>query len=513
MSTVAVARTTERRGVRQPVTPFDPSRMPPPVRGRNRLRRVLVAADVAAIASAWLFALIVVGQMVGTDRSVVESVVDAALATAIGVAIASQQDLYLSRVSSVRTAEIAGLFRVAAWMTVVVAIGLVLFDRPFRGVVLAMGGLTAMCTLLVARGCYRVWLSNRRKSGAYLRDVVLVGANEEAAELIEIIGEHPEFGLRVNAVLGDRADAHLHGLANLWAGDIDDAAETIGRLQVTGAIVAVSAVPSASLNSCVRDLMRAGVHVQVTSALRGIAHRRLRAQPIAHEPLFYLEPATLSGWQLFVKRATDVAVAGTLLLVTGPVIVVGGLLVRLHDGGPMFFRQERVGRNGERFRMVKIRTMVVDAEQRLEEVRAANNERSGPLFKDENDPRFTRVGRFLDATSLNELPQLWNVLRGHMSLVGPRPALPSEIASFDDALHARHQVRPGITGLWQVEARDNPAFSAYRRYDLFYVENWSVAFDLVIMLATAETVVARLSRMVARRTSDAAAPAEASART
>ena len=188
------------------------------------------------------------------------------------------------------------------------------------------------------------------------------------------------------------------------------------------------------------------------------------------------------------------------LILVGPVILITGLMVKATSPGPMFFTQDRVGRNGENFKMVKIRTMVVDAEDRLEELRAEANERRGPLFKMDRDPRFTPVGRILDITSINELPQLWNVLKGDMSLVGPRPALPSEVANFDPELHSRNLVRPGITGLWQVEARDNPDFSAYRRLDLHYVENWSVTFDLVIMLQTAEAMLGRLFRALGGRT-------------
>jgi lipopolysaccharide/colanic/teichoic acid biosynthesis glycosyltransferase len=165
--------------------------------------------------------------------------------------------------------------------------------------------------------------------------------------------------------------------------------------------------------------------------------------------------------------------------------------VKLQDGGPVFFKQVRVGRGGETFKVYKFRTMVVDAEARLAEL-LEQNVRTGPLFKMERDPRITRVGRFLRSSSFDELPQLLNVLKGEMSLVGPRPALPREVESFDDELMTRTKALPGITGLWQVEARDNPSFSAYRRLDLFYVHNWSLSLDLIILLATAEQVVAKL---------------------
>ena len=155
-------------------------------------------------------------------------------------------------------------------------------------------------------------------------------------------------------------------------------------------------------------------------------------------------------------------------------LAVIAILVKREDGGPVLFRQQRVGRGDAEFGMLKFRTMVVDAEARLAAMQA-DNQRTGPLFKMARDPRITRIGHVLRRTSLDELPQLINVLKGDMSLIGPRPALRREVDEFPADLHDRHHVRPGITGLWQVEARDNPAFDAYHRLDLHYVENWSLA--------------------------------------
>ena len=184
-------------------------------------------------------------------------------------------------------------------------------------------------------------------------------------------------------------------------------------------------------------------------------------------------------------------VAASILVLSAPLIALAALLIKLEDGGPVIYRQERVGLRGRTFEVLKLRTMVPDASQRLAELKE-RNERNGPLFKLAADPRVTRIGRFLRTTSIDELPQLINVLRGEMSIVGPRPALPSEFAQFDSDLTERAQVPPGITGLWQVEARDNPSFRAYRRLDLFYVDNWSVAFDLAIMAGTARMLLVRL---------------------
>ena len=229
--------------------------------------------------------------------------------------------------------------------------------------------------------------------------------------------------------------------------------------------------------------------------------------------MFYVEGSGFASWQLVVKRAMDVVlgvVAGILAL---PVLLVAAAAIKLGDRGPLLFRQERVGYLGRPFVVYKLRTMVPDAEERLVDLTFANEREGGPLFKLTQDPRRTKIGRILERTSLDELPQLINVLRGDMSLVGPRPALPHEVAQFDEELLGRQRVLPGITGLWQVEGRENPAFDVYRRLDLFYVENWSVGFDLAILMSTFQSVLMRLlwrsGSADLKVTPDLAAPATA----
>jgi lipopolysaccharide/colanic/teichoic acid biosynthesis glycosyltransferase len=182
-----------------------------------------------------------------------------------------------------------------------------------------------------------------------------------------------------------------------------------------------------------------------------------------------------------------------------PLLLAVAVLIKLEDRGPVLYRSERAGRNGVPIMVLKLRTMVPNASRMMSQVTALNERRDGPLFKAANDPRVTRIGRFLRATSIDELPQLWNVLNGTMSLVGPRPALFSEVDQFDEEFHRRHQMRPGLTGLWQIEARDNPSFSAYRRLDLTYIDNWSLALDFNILATTFHAVVVRALRVILPR--------------
>lgn len=193
---------------------------------------------------------------------------------------------------------------------------------------------------------------------------------------------------------------------------------------------------------------------------------------------------------LLAKRLIDIILATAMLILVIPLLLVAALAVKLHDRGPVLFRQQRVGKDGKRFILYKVRTMVPDAEHLVHGLRPQNR-REGPLFKLVHDPRVTPVGRFLRAASIDELPQLVNVLRGDMSLVGPRPALPEEVAQFDDVLLSRLHVLPGITGLWQVEARDDPSFESYRQYDLHYIAHWSLALDAMILALTVGAVVRR----------------------
>jgi exopolysaccharide biosynthesis polyprenyl glycosylphosphotransferase len=264
--------------------------------------------------------------------------------------------------------------------------------------------------------------------------------------------------------------------------------EDIERLGVDSVLVASSAVDSASTTRVIRRLADANLNVELTSTLRDVAIRRLTVRPIGPFPVMYVEPRERGGWRARAKRTFDVALAGLVLLVVTPVMVAATIAIKIDSPGPVFFGQSRVGRHGRRFRVLKFRTMGIDAEDRLAELRT-QNEADGPLFKMADDPRITRVGRFLRKTSIDELPQLWNVLRNEMSMVGPRPALPAEVEEWDHDLHERLRVKPGITGMWQVHGRSNADFGEYARLDLYYVHNWSLMVDLAILARTLPAVL------------------------
>jgi exopolysaccharide biosynthesis polyprenyl glycosylphosphotransferase len=238
------------------------------------------------------------------------------------------------------------------------------------------------------------------------------------------------------------------------------------------------------------ELAARSVGLIMAPALTDIAGPRIHTQQVAGLPLIHVTTPALEGGQGVAKRLFDVLVAGTMIIVAAPVMVLVAIMIKLDSGGAVFFRQERVGIEGAPFGMLKFRSMVQDAEQQLAEL-SHHNEGNGVLFKIKNDPRITRVGGLLRRFSLDELPQLFNVLAGSMSLVGPRPPLPSEVESYEHDVRRRLLVKPGLTGLWQVSGRSNLSWQDSVRLDLYYVENWSLAGDLIILLRTVRAVFRR----------------------
>jgi exopolysaccharide biosynthesis polyprenyl glycosylphosphotransferase len=235
-------------------------------------------------------------------------------------------------------------------------------------------------------------------------------------------------------------------------------------------------------------LEQRGVELIVSPGIVEVAGPRISIRPVAGLSLLHLERPSVSGGPHLLKSIFDRVVGCLLLLGVSPILLVTAFLVKLTSRGPVLFRQTRVGRGGEQFQMLKFRTMVADAEARKAELHALN-EGNGILFKLRDDPRITKVGRYLRRFSIDELPQLVNVLRGDMSLVGPRPPLPAEVAQYaiDDA--RRMLVKPGLTGLWQVSGRSDLTWEESMRLDLRYADNWSIALDLLILWKTARAVL------------------------
>jgi exopolysaccharide biosynthesis polyprenyl glycosylphosphotransferase len=341
--------------------------------------------------------------------------------------------------------------------------------------------------MLVAfeRSALRGWFRRAREEGRLLRPVVICGANREAVAIREMLTADVSLGYRVVGLIDVGCADELHSPS---PERLEETVRIIERSGATGVILAASALDLRTSNWLVRRLTDDGLHVELSSTLRDVASKRLTVRPLGQFPVVYVEPTTRDGWRAMAKRGFDVVLSGVGLLLAFPVLVAAGIAIKLSSPGPVLFRQERVGRDGATFLVLKLRTMVTDAEARLAEI-AHLNEADGPLFKVRDDPRVTRVGRFLRTTSIDELPQLINVLRGEMSLVGPRPALPREVQQWSPDVHGRLRVQPGITGMWQVSGRSDSSFDDYQRLDLYYVDNWSLSTDLSILLRTVPAVL------------------------
>jgi exopolysaccharide biosynthesis polyprenyl glycosylphosphotransferase len=343
--------------------------------------------------------------------------------------------------------------------------------------------------LLFALSSRRLWhwrVRRLRLRGELTFRTLIVGANLEAEQLAATM-QTKELGfMPVGFVAGGMDDVRLDDQRVL--GPVDRIRELIRETKADCLFVASSAVTAEDVVQIMKARRLEDVEVRFTANLPTVLSSRLAPQTIGGVMTLSVNVLQLTRFQAAAKRACDVLVAGLGLLLLAPLLIAVALAIKLSSSGPVVFRQERIGLRSRPFTLLKFRTMVAGADQLLESLRE-QNEADGPLFKLRHDPRVTRVGRFLRRYSIDELPQLVNVLKGQMSLVGPRPPLASEVALYEEWQLDRLEVRPGITGLWQVSGRSELSFEDYVRLDLFYVENWSIAYDLFILSKTIPLLV------------------------
>jgi exopolysaccharide biosynthesis polyprenyl glycosylphosphotransferase len=346
----------------------------------------------------------------------------------------------------------------------------------------------ALLLSLLVHFIARQVLHQLRREGQCLQRVIVVGRERSVAELIRTVRREPHAGFMVVAACVDHARGDtIEGVPVL--GDSDSVMSALVAASAdTIAVTAWSEVSQTDLRRLSWDLEGSGVSLLVAPRLTDVSGPRIHIQPVAGLPLINVEEPEFTGVRRFVKGASDRIGAFLLLLILSPIFVALALGIRLTSRGSIFFRQSRVGRHGKPFTMHKFRSMYVDAEERLAELRD-QNESDGLLFKMKDDPRVTPIGKWMRRLSLDELPQLIDVLLGRMSLVGPRPPLPSEVAQYPLDVRRRLIVKPGITGLWQVSGRSDLSWDESVRLDLYYVENWSLPLDLTILTKTVLAVV------------------------
>ena len=328
----------------------------------------------------------------------------------------------------------------------------------------------------------------RRRGGDATRTLVL-GANHEGRTVARTLEREGWLGYKIVGFLDDdRALGEEIDDGRTIVGAVGDVKKVIVDLRVNLILIAATAFETPKLNKLFWELQDCDVDMQITSGTVDLIASRMTVQSVAGVPLLYVRRTGISRLQQIMKRTLDIAGSLSLIVILSPLLAGIAIWIRRDSKGPAVFKQVRSGRDGKSFVCWKFRTMVMDAESKLAELEHLS-EGPGLLFKLKEDPRVTTAGRWLRRYSLDELAQLMNVLRGEMSLVGPRPALPSEVEQYDDWVRNRLRVKPGMTGLWQVSGRAETSFADYVRYDLFYIQNWSLSLDLWILWRTLRAVL------------------------
>jgi exopolysaccharide biosynthesis polyprenyl glycosylphosphotransferase len=460
----------------------DPALDRPAVRSRRLRRgraRTLAAADALAVLAAYVATYLVADQVAppAVDAPSSLLVVLAPAALAVVLATFAMYRLYereASRLGSGTFVEVGGVFHalLAASLALLLAGQLLLrFDgaRVFSPAEAVVFLAAALVLVPCARGAVRSWLLPRVMEP---RRALVVGRGEATDRLERKLGSHPEYGV----VVVGRCDAS------------DDPAAVADALDAHW--VMFGEPPAGDPVERVAALLDGGVQVSVVPQQADVFTSNATLDDVEGMPVVSLPQLRLSPSALVVKRAFDLVLGTLIALLATPVLAVAAVAILLDDRGPVLYRQARRGRNGEVFEILKFRTMVVGADRLRAEV-ADLNEVDGPLFKVRRDPRITRVGRFLRRTSIDELPQIWNVLRGDMSLVGPRPFVLHEADQIQGWGRRRLQLTPGMTGLWQVLGRNDIPYDEMLKLDYLYVTGWSVWWDLRILCETVPAVLRR----------------------
>ena len=358
--------------------------------------------------------------------------------------------------------------------------------------VLLVGLPFGVLTLLITRWVWRHWLTAQRARGRFASRTLVVGNRDDVEYVVRTLHPIGPSGYQVvGATLldGNARDVDIDGAQFPVLGNVNTVASVAAELGADTIIVASRPEGSPDFVKHLSwQLEGTAAELVLSSRLTDVAGPRISFASVEGLPLIQVQIPTYEGGRHLLKRALDIIVAAAALIPIALITPFLALLVKLDSPGPLFFFQERVGQDGRTFKIVKFRSMKTDAEQQLAALKE-QNEGAGLLFKMKDDPRVTRVGRVLRKLSLDELPQFWNVLVGDMSVVGPRPPLPSEVTAYDGTVYRRLYIKPGITGLWQVSGRSDLSWDESVRLDLRYVENWSVMNDLQIMWRTAKVMV------------------------
>jgi exopolysaccharide biosynthesis polyprenyl glycosylphosphotransferase len=369
---------------------------------------------------------------------------------------------------------------------ILVVFALVIFFRPlfYSRLIFFYAGLLIVVLLGTSRSVKRVVLRQLRKKGLGVDRVLIVGAGEVGRTVMRNIVAQPGLGYHIVGFVDDDPEKGSTDIGRFRAmGDTTNIPRLVKELAIDEVIVTLPWMYHRKIVSIIAQCERHQVRVRIVPDMFQMSLSRLQAIDLGGIPMIGVQEIAFSRGKLLLKRAMDVVIAAVGFVVAAPLLVLIAVAIKLDSRGPVLFQQIRVGKGEKLFAICKFRSMRVGAEEEQQQL-IDQNEASGPLFKIKNDPRVTRVGRLLRRTSLDELPQLANVLSGHMSMVGPRPAPPSEVQRYQQWHKRRLEVSPGLTGLWQVSGRSQLTFDEMVLLDLYYIENWSPGLDIQIMLRT-----------------------------
>jgi exopolysaccharide biosynthesis polyprenyl glycosylphosphotransferase len=375
---------------------------------------------------------------------------------------------------------------------IVIVTAITFWFRPLvysRLMFLWAGGI--IITLLSLSRLIKRWvLESRMRRGIGVDRLLIVGAGEVGRRLMRNIVAQPELGYQVIGFVDDDPDKNKTDIGRFKAlGGIDNLPRVVQEKAIDEVIVTLPWMHHRKILGIMRQCEREQVRARIVPDLFQLALSRVDIEDLGGIPIIGVKEVSITGWNLAFKRASDIVLSLAALILLSPLTLLISVAIKLDSPGPILFKQVRVGKGGRRFVFHKFRSMRQGAEGERRQL-AARDEVMGATFKIRHDPRCTRVGRFLRRTSLDELPQFYNVLRGEMSLVGPRPAIPSEVEQYQEWHRRRLEVPPGITGLWQVSGRSQLTFDEMCLLDIYYLENWSPLLDLKIALKTIPAVLA-----------------------
>lgn len=456
------------------------------------LQRAVFALDVAmivaSVALAWPFRALFPSTSPAPDGGVYLALVLSPFLVALWLALLTLNSVYSQRRLGTGIDEYQGVAKgtVAAGFATSTAcyFGDIPLSRGFLLCAFTLGGVL----LITERYAVRRWIGWRRTRGRFIHRVLAIGSQRAVVELARVLEREPHLGYEiVGCTVIDPATTSQAGVPAPLVGSVHDVRSTCRRLGVDTVMVAGGAA-ELDLRQVAWDLEGLDVDMIVVPHLVDVAGPRLQMRPAAGLPLLHVEKPQASRAAAWPKRAFDVVGAAVGLLLISPLLVAVAALIKMEDGGPALYRQTRVGRHGQVFSVWKFRSMSVEAEAMDAQLRAAAGH-EGALFKLKDDPRVTRIGRFIRRYSIDELPQLVNVLGGSMSLVGPRPQQQYEVDTYSEAARRRLSVRPGMTGLWQVSGRSHLSWDDAIRLDLYYRDNWSMIGDFAIIAKTVQAVL------------------------